>query len=287
MNPPESRPRLVATDIDGTIVPAGGTLSRRTRAALEQCVDNGMSVVLVTGRPPRWLGPVAEAIDLPGAIIASNGSILLDSRSLAPLRVATIAAGVAAEVVRIVREVAPQAAFAAETVDVLRAGPGYENARRHRPAPSGGLVPTRRAVIHTDSDEAMLATDTLTKLVALDPHADPDRLLDQTRDAVGHLVSVTRSVTGQALIEFGPDGVTKATALSDYAASLGITADEVIAFGDMPNDVEMLRWAGRGYAMTGAHPDATAAAPFLAPPAEQDGVAQVLEAVLAGEAAGS
>lgn len=113
------------------------------------------------------------------------------------------------------------------------------------------------------------------------PQIKPDGLLEVTRTEVGDLVSVTRSTAGQALIELGPRGVTKASALVTYAAEQGIDASEVVAFGDMPNDVEMLRWAGRGYVMAGAHPEAAAAARFTASAADDDGVAQVLEQMLA------
>jgi hypothetical protein len=84
------------------------------------------------------------------------------------------------------------------------------------------------------------------------------------------------------MLEISALGVSKASALARLSAHLGVAAVDVAAFGDMPNDVEMLRWAGLSYAMSGGHPEAVAAARGLAPPCEQDGVAQVVEVLLAG-----
>jgi hydroxymethylpyrimidine pyrophosphatase-like HAD family hydrolase len=78
--------------------------------------------------------------------------------------------------------------------------------------------------------------------------------------------------------------VTKASALARLAGELGVDAADVVAFGDMPNDVPMLEWAGAGYAMSGGHPLAIAAAARTAPPLAEDGVAQVIEELLAGAA---
>jgi hydroxymethylpyrimidine pyrophosphatase-like HAD family hydrolase len=83
------------------------------------------------------------------------------------------------------------------------------------------------------------------------------------------------------LLEMSAPGVTKATALAWLAERLGVPRAEVVAFGDMPNDVPMLLWAGAGYAMSGGHDEALAAAPHVAPPLNEDGVAQVLEQLLA------
>lgn len=83
------------------------------------------------------------------------------------------------------------------------------------------------------------------------------------------------------MLELSLPGVNKAVALAEYAANLGIEPAEVVAFGDMPNDIEMLRWAGQGYAMASGHPAAIQAAGKQAPHFDDDGVAQVLEERLA------
>jgi hydroxymethylpyrimidine pyrophosphatase-like HAD family hydrolase len=83
------------------------------------------------------------------------------------------------------------------------------------------------------------------------------------------------------MLELSVPGINKAVTLAEYARSLGIGAADVVAFGDMPNDIEMLRWAGHGYAMASGHPEAIRAAGQQAPHFDDDGVAQVLEEKLA------
>ncbi len=106
-------------------------------------------------------------------------------------------------------------------------------------------------------------------------------MLETGRAEAGHVVSVTRSGVAKPLLELGPLRVTKASTFAEYARTRGIDQVDVVVFGDMPNDVEMLRWAGHGFAMHGGHHEALAAAPHVAPPVENDGVAQVLETFLA------
>lgn len=274
--------RMVATDIDGTIVPHGGTVSDRTRDALQACVAAGIEVVLVTGRPPRWVPPVVEATGFHPLAICSNGALVIDTADLRAVDMSTIAADTAAEAVERLRRAVPDLVFSAETPTEFRIDPGWEvwgAAER----PDEGMIPTIPSFV-TTSSVAEMVTGEIVKVMAVSLDATPDTLLDAARDAVGHLVSVTHSSGSRALVELGPLGVTKATTLARIAADRGIDAEEVVAFGDMPNDVQMLAWAGRGYAMTGAHPAAVAAASALAPPAAHDGVAQVLEGMLARRA---
>lgn len=276
-------PRLVATDIDGTIVPYNGTVSERTRAALHSCLDASIDVVLVTGRPPRWMPPIVEATGLSTTAICANGAIVVNTKNFDILAISAITRAVANEVVSILRRVVPNAVFAVETPTELRAGPCYEELRTSGRR-TEGLAPRGRAVTATTSIKKMLDEDEILKIVIVSPGSTADDLLDLARVEVGHLVHVTRSAVGQAMIELGPRGVTKASTLAAFAALQGVESSEVIAFGDMPNDLEMLSWAGLGCAMEGAHPEAEAAARLTAPAAESDGVAQVLERMLASRA---
>lgn len=276
--------RLVATDIDGTIVPYNGTVSERTNAALHNCIGSGLDVVLATGRPPRWLPPVIKATGLSTTAICANGAVVINTENFKVLAISAIPMDVANKAISILREVVPDVVCAAENPTHLRAGPGYEDLRSLG-RQTEGLVPSERAVTATSSIEEMLDSVGNFKIVVASHRLTADNLLNVARAEVGHLVSVTRSVVGQAVIELGPLGVTKASALATYAEVRGIDSSSVVAFGDMPNDVEMLTWAGHGYAMAGGHPEAVAAARFIAPMADADGVAQVLEQMLANRAA--
>ena len=275
---PEIVPRLVATDIDGTIVPHGGTVSERTRSVLQTYTERGVGVVMVTGRPPRWLPPVVEATGLAGPIIAANGAVVVDAHSLEPTEVNPIAPEHVVEAVARFAAMLPDALFAVETPEELRIGPGFERIRKA--APREGLVPQEPPVTQAASVEELVDGEDLIKIMVLSPASDPNQLLAAGRAEASDIVSVTRSSLTRPLLELGPQGVTKASTLARLAGARDITAAETVAFGDMPNDVEMLRWAGHGFAMDGGHHEVLEAAPYVAPPAAQDGVAQVLETFL-------
>jgi Cof subfamily protein (haloacid dehalogenase superfamily) len=273
--------KLIAMDVDGTLVPHGGTISEYTRNVLKRARDNGLEVVLVTARPPRWMHPVIKALGFPTVAICGNGAITVDTTDFSVLDMVPIKREHALTVVREVQRLVPDAVFAAETVDLLRAGPGYQD------LPPGvkqreGLVPENRyeTIKTVNSVEEMLEQDVY-KIVAETFQLEADEFLETARSVGGHLVAVTRSVAGRSYIEFGPLGLSKANTLAKYADRLGIDASQVIAFGDMPNDREMLSWAGTGVAMGNSHPDIVKNADFTAPAADQDGIAVVVEHILA------
>lgn len=274
-------PKLIAMDVDGTLVPHGGTISEYTRQTLLRARDQGMEIVLVTARPPRWLPPIVEALGFPTVAICGNGAITVHTRDFSVVTMVPIGREIAAVVVNEIKRIVPDAVFAAESVDVLRAGPGYED------LPPGvrqaeGLVPENRyeTILPVDSLEEMVAVDVY-KIVAETFALGAEEFLEKARNVVGELVAVTRSVAGRSYIEFGPLGLSKAETLAFYADSLGFNASDVIAFGDMPNDIEMLKWSGIGVAMGNSHADVLAVADLVAPSAVDDGIAVVVEQILA------
>ncbi|QTE27949.1 HAD-IIB family hydrolase [Pengzhenrongella sicca] len=286
MQHPFTAPRnfaMVATDLDGTIVPHGQSVSARTRAALQACARAGVRVVFVTGRPPRWLQPVVDATGHTGFAICANGSITLDSAADSVVALRSISNEAAIEVARRLRAAVPDVVFAVETADEIRVESGYEAARGSGRveglAPAVAIAGSQREAATL---EELLDSEPVIKLVAFSTASTPDGLLAAGREYVTDLVAPTHSSPAIAILEMGPLGVTKATSLAELAQSWGIPAAEVVSFGDMPNDVDMLRWAGTSFAMTGGHADAVSAADHLAPAAADDGVAQVLEYMLAG-----
>jgi hypothetical protein len=114
------------------------------------------------------------------------------------------------------------------------------------------------------------------KLLVSRPGMTSDEMADAAREVLGDAVDVTFS-SSSGLIEVAAPGITKATGLAEVAQRLGVPAERTIAFGDMPNDLAMLRWAGHGVAMANAHPAVLAAADEVTAPNSEDGVAQVLE----------
>jgi Cof subfamily protein (haloacid dehalogenase superfamily) len=257
--------RLIATDLDGTIVRSDGTISARTAKALATAEESGATVVLVTGRPPRWIAPVAEATGHHGVAICSNGALVYDLHSEAVIESFLIPVPTVVDVVDILRGAMPDLAFAVETgADVYRSH-GYR----------GGWITS------PENDLASYPLDEVTKyeaakLLASHPSMDVDDLLDRVRDLVGHLVEPTHS-NGRGLVEMGALGVSKATTLAQFAAELGVAAEDVVAFGDMPNDLPMLAWAGVAYAVANAHPLVLEAVENVTDSNDDDGVAAVIE----------
>jgi hydroxymethylpyrimidine pyrophosphatase-like HAD family hydrolase len=131
---------------------------------------------------------------------------------------------------------------------------------------------------HVGDHGMAIWTEPAVKLMVRHPGVHPDVLHRQVEAVVGDAATVTWSVAG--LVEISAPGITKASALRDLCGSLGVGAADVVAFGDMPNDIPMLTWAGTSYAVANAHDSVRRVAQHIAPPCAEEGVAQVLERLL-------
>ncbi|WP_022872633.1 Cof-type HAD-IIB family hydrolase [Nesterenkonia alba] len=277
MTDPGQPVRLIASDIDGTILPyrhtATGTLSPRTVEAFHAASEAGVVVVLVTGRPLRDLRPISETLGAVGPVIASNGALLYDLAAESALITRSIRTETLFTVTEELARIAPDARFAAETTqklhmeeafaagsfwyddvidpDVLRIGPIDHTLTQDRPQ--------------------------VLKLLARTSTMAPEEFLHTARAQVGQTLTVTHSAPGVSLLEMSAKGVTKASMLQRFAERLGVAREQIVAFGDMPNDVEMLQWAGTSWAVGSAHPAARAAADYVCGDCDDDGVAQIIE----------
>jgi hydroxymethylpyrimidine pyrophosphatase-like HAD family hydrolase len=269
--------RLLACDLDGTIVRSDGTISARTLAVLTACQGAGVHVVFVTGRPARWMQPVIDATGHRGLAICGNGAVVLDLADGGLVRVDALPIPVVADLAGRLRRHVDGAAFALETLT------GYQ----HEPDFPPRWTPPSDTVI-APLAELLDAGPVVTKLLCRQPagpeRLDADALLATARSLLAGIAEPVHSDRDDALLEIAALGVTKASALARLAGDLGVPAHDVVAFGDMPNDAPMLAWAGSGYAMADGHPEAIAAASGQAPPCHQDGVAQVVEELLAARA---
>ncbi|GLY26713.1 HAD family hydrolase [Kineosporia sp. NBRC 101731] len=268
--------RMVACDLDGTIVRKDGRISPRTLAALTACERLGVHVVFVTGRPPRWMEPIVEMTGHQGLALCGNGAVVLNLATGTVVSSRALTLPTVVEVTRRLREAIPGAAFALETLNGYRREPGY--VAMHPAAQEAQAAPLDQLLFDSPTVVKVLCKQSAEHYGEL----DSDELLVLARGTLGDLAEVVHSDPLAHMLEISAPGVTKATALAWLAGELGVQADEVIAFGDMPNDIPMLTWVGTGYAMAGGHPDAIAAASRQAPPCDQDGVAQVIESLLAG-----
>lgn len=260
--------RLIATDLDGTLLRSDGSVSKRSIDALRAAEDADIVVVVATGRPPRWVHPVAERLEHTGMAICANGAVVVDLHSEHVLEVRPMSREVVLKVAEGIRAGVPGVAFAIETTS---RGFGQESGYHAH------LGDFRNEPWVAPIED--LAADDVVKLLVRHEEMSPDELLHQARALVGDVAELTHS-SRSALLEISAAGVTKASTLARVAESHGIGPEEVVVFGDMPNDLPMLAWAGAGYAMANAHPNVLAAAERFAPANDDDGVAQVIERFL-------
>jgi len=261
------RVRLVATDLDGTLLRAGGVCSARTRAALAAVERAGIQVVMVTARPPRWLHGLADLVGEHGLVLCSNGAFVYDVHGRKILEEQCMAA-------HDVRAI---------TVDLRKALPGIVFAVENR----AGMMRERNYLDEhtTAADVTALTIEELLdplpgKVMARCQHVPAPDFHAVVDGVVGDRGVVAYS-GAPGLAEISAAGVTKAAALGDWCAALGIDAAQVWAFGDMPNDLPMLRWAGRSFGVANAHPEVLALVDEVCASNDEDGVAQALEALLA------
>jgi Cof subfamily protein (haloacid dehalogenase superfamily) len=258
--------RVVAVDLDGTLLRSDGTVSPRSAKALAQA---GLRTVIVTARPPRFVEMLAREAGLGGLAICSNGAVVydLDSRHteiVGPLSIRTARAAADATA-----EVLPSAAFALETGWRAIHGPHY-----------GHIASRETSTSQAETIEELWASaESCVKLLAWTPAAVTDAMLASVGAALPADAEVTYS-GAKGMLEIHAAGVSKVVTLARLCDDWGVSPAEVAAFGDMPNDLPVLRWAGRSVAMANAHPQVLAAASEFTASNDDDGVAIVLECMM-------
>ncbi|MFI1799745.1 Cof-type HAD-IIB family hydrolase [Streptomyces sp. NPDC020379] len=269
---PAAFPRLIATDLDGTLLRDDKTVSERTVAALAAAEAAGIEVFFVTGRPARWMDVVRDHVHGHGLAICANGAAVVDLHDGGRcVEVRPLERTAALAVVHALRAAAPGTSFAVERTGSTHYEPAYPPFFLD---PEAVFAPAEK-LLGEDSGY----TDPIVKLLAHHPEREPDEFLAVAREAGGAHGEFTRS-SPTALLEISGLGISKASTLARCCAERGIAPEEVVAFGDMPNDLEMLDWAGTAYAMANAHPDVLAATAHHTAANTEDGVAAVIERIL-------
>ncbi|MFJ1913017.1 Cof-type HAD-IIB family hydrolase [Streptomyces sp. NPDC088147] len=281
-SPLPARPRLIATDLDGTLLHDDKYVSDRTIAALAAAEEAGIEVFFVTGRPARWMDVVSEHVHGHGLAICANGAAVVDLHAGGKLlQVRPLERDTALAVVQALRDAAPGTTFAVEQSTGIHYEPAYPPFHQD---PGATIATAEKLLQLSEQVQEQQAEDgaaaPVLKLLAHHPDLTPDGFLAVARTAVGDRAVITRS-SPSALLEVSGPGVSKASTLALCCAQRGISSDEVVAFGDMPNDLEMLTWAGTSYAMGNAHPDVLAAASGRTVTNNEDGVAIVIEQIVA------
>ncbi len=264
--------RAIATDLDGTLLRSDQSVSPRTRDAVLAAEDAGLVVVIATGRPPRWIAPVVDELGDRGLVVCANGASIYDPAAHELVHRIDIAPEVALSIVDDLEKHLPEAVFGVEQGFEFGVDPSY----RETGVDLRALIPgLREAPVRTFLDEPV------TKLIVRLPHPAPVGSAAMVQELVGERALVTHS-TNESFLELSHPSVHKAHTVERLLEERGLGAAEVVAFGDMPNDLEMITWAGMGVAMANAHPALLAAADLVTTANDEDGVARVIERVLDG-----
>ncbi len=256
-------PKLIATDIDGTMLRLDGTLSSRVRRAIHAAAAAGIHVVPATGRPEMVAQDVIAALGLGNYWVFANGAITRNLNTRELVRGYWMNPSVAQGLIVEMRAAFPGAKFAIEMEDSMAYEPGFEL-----------IVPQAPPVPPVDD-----VLDAMTQRVQKVLVFDPDRSIDELHVAVAETLGDhgVPSYSGLRFIEVAASLVTKALALDELCADLGVDPADAVAFGDNHNDVTMLEWAGRSYAMANATDDAKDAATEIIHSSNDDGLARKIE----------
>ncbi len=263
--------RLVATDLDGTLLLPDASVSPRVAAAVARAQAADIDVVIMTARNWRSVRAIAEAAGVSGLAVCSNGAVIYDLRRGEVAHANTFERDVLGHFVAECRRVAG-VVFGWETASGAYRTPEYHALASEDVNYAAVYL---RAVEIVDEFHP---PNGVTKLLIRRAGSEPAELMAELT-SLGHPVTIT--VSGGPFVEVTAQGVTKAHALEMLCHARGITAADVVAIGDQVNDVPMLVWAGRGVAMGNAHPDVLAATSERTATNLDDGVALVIEGLLA------
>ena len=263
------RPRLIASDMDGTLLRWNDTVSGATVAELERWRADGVPVVLATGRPPRWMRRIRDVLGY-GTAVCCNGAVLMDLERFEIIHEEPLHPDVLESVTAELRGHQPDIWFAVE----------YGLEFRHEPVYQPRWDVDAQGV--AEATLAELVAQPVAKLLARHETLPRDEFVALVEEVIGNRATVTHSST-DALAEISAPGVTKASGLAKVAARHGIGPEDVVVFGDMPNDIAAFEWVraagGRAVAMAHAHPDLMAVATDVTGTNEDDGVAAFLQSL--------
>lgn len=263
------RPKLIGTDLDGTIVAHYGFISERTKIAFAAAHAAGIHIYFVTGRPIRWMVEIKENFNF-GMGICGNGAMLYDFINQKVLEEWLFSVKDQLETVKRLREVIPQITFALEIDEDFHREKHY--------------VP--RWEVGSDYEGVDKIEEAITKpalkLLArcINGEYTSDEMLILANKALAGIATVTHSNSTDSLLEISAHGVSKGATLAKIATRHNLTADDCVSFGDNPNDFSMLSWATRSWAMADGHPDLMKYAKFQTDAHQEDGVAKVIERLL-------
>ncbi len=270
----DGQPTLIASDVDGTLIDDQNTVSPFTIDVLGAACSAGAEFVLATGRPPRWIAEITD--QFPGSAVnvryavCANGAIIYDVAHDRIVHSSLLQTDQLAVLREVIARRLPDAGVAGERVgssEFDAATPPFVATAGYRHA---WLNPD-----HVEVGDDEVYSEPVVKLLVRQPDLTSGDMAQRLRAEVRGLAQVTFS-TDNGLIELSVPDTHKASGLQKLIDLAGLSGERTVTFGDMPNDVEMLTWAGHGVAMGHAHPAVIAAADEVTVGNNEDGVARVL-----------
>jgi len=240
----------------------------RTAAALRAAGEAGIHVVIATGRMYRSVRPYAEAVGIEAPLVCYQGAAVVDPVTGEWLLHEPIPVELAREAIAAVE--GDGFALNCYVDDDLYVAAITEHARSYADFQS---IP-----LHEVGDLLGWIERPPTKLVVVDDPARLDELRPRLEQRFGERLYIAKSLP--YFLELASPTISKGSGLAFVAEHVGFTAEHTIAFGDGENDLELLDWAGFGIAVANADDRLKARADWICPSAEEEGVAQVLEALL-------
>jgi len=269
--------RLIASDLDGTFLQTGGTVSPENVAAISRAHANGLETIFVTGRPTRWMRQITEMTGHEGLALVCNGALLMDLKTQETIYAELLSADAGLQAAAALQELDPDISFA---VELDRHEVSFLVDDKYKPRWEIKNTPPATEV------EDMFATEIVVKLLARPSdriQQNADEFLVEAQKALDGIVDVTHSNFMDLMIEMSALGINKGSGLEKFAISKSMTATDVAAIGDMPNDVPMVKWAGRGAAVENAHEWVKTAATEHVPSNDDHGVSVFIDRILAGK----
>ncbi|KQQ05274.1 MULTISPECIES: HAD family hydrolase [unclassified Rathayibacter] len=261
--------RLIALDIDGTVMHEDGTITDAVSGAIADAVARGDEVMLATGRSPASTLPVVARLGIaPEYVVCCNGAVTLRRDADGEYVPDVVETFDPTGVLQNIRRFLPDAHYAVEDA---------EGAFFYTEAFPGGAVMGVETT-HVPFEE--LLGRLCTRVVVISPETGIDEFSELVEQMGLHQVSYAIGWT--AWLDIAPHGVNKSTALELVRQELGIDRADVVALGDGRNDIEMLTWAaehGAGLAMGQAPEEVQAVASAVVPTVHEDGVAAALGAL--------
>ena len=264
--------RAIASDLDGTLLRTDKSISDRTRTAVHAAEDAGLLFVVATGRPPRWIAPIVEVLGERGLVVCANGASVYDPAAHELVETTELDPAVVEELIDDLDGLLPEVVYGVEQ------GFDYaidEAVHRLGTDPQQLWPGVRVGPIRSFLDQPV------TKLIARTPPPARPGLAAEVQGVLGDRALVTHS-TEESFLEISHPDVHKAATVERLLERSGVRPAEVVSFGDMPNDIELLRWSGHGVAVANAAPVVQEAADEVTASNDDDGVAAVIERILAG-----